>query len=179
MGGVIFTVGHSTLELDRFVALLEHAGIGAVADVRRHPGSRRLPWFGAEALAARLAAAAVGYTHRPELGGRRSRVPGSPNGGWDNAAFQGYADWMASTEFAAGLARLERTASTAPTAVMCAEAQWWRCHRRLLADALLARGWRVRHVMPPGRITDHELTPFAVVVDGRVTYPPQQLSLPG
>jgi uncharacterized protein (DUF488 family) len=176
---VVFTVGHSTLELDRFVAVLRDAGIGAIADVRRHPGSRRMPWFGAEALAAGLASAGIAYSHRPELGGRRSRAPDSPNGGWENAAFQGYADWMAGSEFAAGLARLEQIAAAAPTAVMCAEAQWWRCHRRLIADALVVRGRRVRHLMPGGRTSEHELTPFAVVADGRLTYPPPQLSLPG
>ena len=174
---MIFTVGHSTLELARFVALLRDARIEAIADVRRHPGSRRLPWFNEEALAHGLAVAGIGYSHIPELGGRRTRAPDSPNGGWENAAFQGYADWMGTAEFAAGLHRLERTANARPTAIMCAEAQWWRCHRRLLADALLTRGWRVRHLMPDGRTADHALTSFAVVVDGRLSYPPQQLSL--
>jgi uncharacterized protein (DUF488 family) len=174
---VIFTVGHSTLALDRFLSLLRDAGIGAIADVRRHPGSRRLPWFGAEELSASLATNGIAYSHLAELGGRRSRTPGSPNGGWDNAGFQGYADWMGTVEFAAGLARLEAAAGAVPTAIMCAEAQWWRCHRRLLADALVVRGWHVRHVSPDGRTTEHELTPFAVVAGGRITYPPPQLSL--
>jgi len=160
------------------VALLRTAGIGAIADVRRHPDSRRLPWFAQDALAASLPAHGVAYAHRPELGGRRPRAPDSPNGGWENASFQGYADWTATPEFAAGLARLEEAAKRAPTAMMCAEAQWWRCHRRLLADSLLIRGWRVRHLMPDGRTTDHELTSFAVVRAGRITYPPSQLSLP-
>lgn len=177
MSGAICTIGHSTLAFERFAATLHDAGIRVVADVRRHPGSRRLPWFGAEALARGLAAEGLAYEHFPELGGRRSREPDSPNGGWENAAFQGYADWMASSEFAAGLERLERTARAAATAVMCAEAQWWRCHRRLVADALVVRGWRVRHLMPSGRTTEHELTPFAVVAGGRLSYPPPQLSL--
>jgi uncharacterized protein (DUF488 family) len=160
------------------VELLHTAGIGAIADVRRHPGSRRQPWFARDALAASLPAHEIAYSHHLELGGRRARAPDSPNGGWENASFQGYADWMATPEFAAGVARLEEAAKAAPTATMCAEAQWWRCHRRLLADALLVRGWRVRHVMPDGRVTDHELTSFAVVREGRITYPPSQLSLP-
>jgi uncharacterized protein (DUF488 family) len=173
----IFTVGHSTLTLDRFVALLRTAGIEGIADVRRYPGSRRFPWFGAESLADTLPENGVSYLHLPELGGRRSRTPESPNGGWENAAFQGYADWMGTPEFAAGLARLEAAARAAPTAVMCAEAQWWRCHRRLVADALVVRGWRVCHVASDGRMTAHELTPFAVVAGGRLTYPPPQLAL--
>jgi uncharacterized protein (DUF488 family) len=104
-------------------------------------------------------------------------VPGSPNGGWEVAAFQGYADHMASEEFARGIERLESWASERSVAVMCAEAPWWRCHRRLLADALLVRGHEVRHILGPERAPEHELTDFAQVEDGRLTYPPRQLSL--
>ena len=104
-------------------------------------------------------------------------MPGSPNGGWDNAAFQGYADHMASDEFARGLARLEAWARERSVAVMCAEAPWWRCHRRLLADALLVRGHEVRHIVDDREAAQHELTEFAHVEDGRLTYPPAQLSL--
>jgi uncharacterized protein (DUF488 family) len=142
--------------------------------VRRFPGSKRLPHFNAEALRAALGA---DYEHFPELGGRRSRVPGSPNGGWEVAAFQGYADHMASEEFARGLERLEAWAAQRSVAVMCAEAPWWRCHRRLLADALLVRGHEVRHILGPERAPRHELTEFAHVEDGRLTYPPRQLEL--
>jgi uncharacterized protein (DUF488 family) len=142
--------------------------------VRRFPGSKRLPHFNAEALRAALGDA---YQHFPELGGRRSRVPGSPNGGWEVAAFQGYADHMASEEFARGLQRLEAWARERSVAVMCAEAPWWRCHRRLLADALVVRGWSVRHILGPERAPEHELTEFALVEDGRLTYPPRQLEL--
>ena len=149
-----------------------------MADVRRHPGSRRLPWFGEAALRASLPEAGIGYAHLPALGGRRTRRPGSPNGGWENASFQGYADHMASPEFGEGLARLEALAREAPTAFMCAEAPWWRCHRRLIADALLVRGWEVRHILPGGRIAAHELTDFAVAGPGaELTYPPPQLGL--
>jgi uncharacterized protein (DUF488 family) len=145
--------------------------VAALADVRRFPGSKRLPHFNAEALRASLPADSIRYVHLPELGGRRSRVPDSPNGGWENAAFQGYADHMASEEFARGLARLEELAAAEPTAVMCAEAPWWRCHRRLVADALLVRGWSVRHILTEGRAPEHELTEFAQVEDGRIVYP--------
>jgi uncharacterized protein (DUF488 family) len=177
MPQTIFTIGHSTLSFDRFTALLRGAGVGGVVDVRRYPGSRRFPWFGAEALAQTLPQEGMTYLHLPELGGRRSRTPGSPNGGWENAGFQGYADWMATPEFAAELARLEAAAAAAPTAIMCAEAQWWRCHRRLVADVLVVRGWTVCHIAPDGRLTEHELTPFAVVAGDRLTYPPSQLAL--
>ncbi len=162
------------MERDELVALLRAHGVEAIADVRRFPGSRRLPHFNAEALRAALGTA---YQHFPELGGRRSRVPGSPNGGWEVAAFQGYADHMASEEFARGLQRLEAWAAERSVAVMCAEAPWWRCHRRLLADALLVRGWEVRHILGAREAAAHELTEFALVQDEQLTYPPRQLSL--
>jgi uncharacterized protein (DUF488 family) len=104
-------------------------------------------------------------------------VPGSPNGGWENAAFRAYADHMATPAFAAGVAELEALAAARPTAVMCAEAPWWRCHRRLLSDALVVRGHSVRHIGPDGGLTDHALTDFAVVQDGAITYPPAQTEL--
>jgi uncharacterized protein (DUF488 family) len=153
------------------------AGVEGVADVRRHPGSRRLPWFAADALAASLPAAGLAYDRLPELGGRRPRRSDSPNGGWENAGFQGYADWMATPEFAAGLDRVQALADARPTAIMCAEGPWWRCHRRLIADALVARDRAVVHVMPDGRTVAHELTPFAVVEGGELTYPPTRPAL--
>lgn len=172
-----FTIGHSTHALDAFAALLEGHGVRRVADVRRFPGSRRHPQFNREALAAGLAARGIGYAHVESLGGRRSVVPGSSNGGWTNAAFRGYADHMASAAFAAGLTELEALAAAEPTAVMCAEALWWQCHRRLIADALVARDWTVDHIGPDGEIAAHALAPFAVVRDGCVAYPPAQLRL--
>jgi uncharacterized protein (DUF488 family) len=173
-----FTIGHSTHAIDAFVGLLQEAGVRAVADVRRFPGSRRHPHFGRDALAAELRAAGIGYAHLEALGGRRSVRPGSPNGGWDHAAFQGYADHMASAEFAAGLEAFEALAAAQPAAVMCAEALWWQCHRRLVADALVARGRVVEHIGPDGARTAHELTPFALAGDGgALTYPAPQLRL--
>lgn len=170
----IFTVGHSTHELDAFVALLRGADVEAVADVRRHPGSRRLPQFNAGALKDGLGAAGIGYAgFGDELGGRRSPVPGSPNRGWRVAQFQGYADHMFSPEFAAGLARLEELAGRRRTAYMCAEGDWRRCHRRLVSDALAARRWRVVHLLRDGALEEHEPTPFAVVEGERVSYPPE------
>ena len=170
----VFTIGHSTHALEAFVALLGRHGVKRVADVRRFPGSRRNPQFAREALAGGLAADGIGYAHIEALGGRRSVAPGSPNEGWENAAFRGYADHMASAAFAAGLAELEALAAAEPTAVMCAEALWWQCHRRLVSDALVARGWAVDHIGPGGELAAHALTPFAAVDGDRVTYPAVQ-----
>jgi uncharacterized protein (DUF488 family) len=174
----ICTVGHSNHEEQDFVELLRGAGVELIADVRRYPGSRRQPHFERTALAAVLLEAGIEYRWLGEsLGGRRQPVDGSLNGGWESDQFRGYADHMASDEFAAGLADLEELARQQRVAVMCAEAWWIRCHRRLIADALAARGWRVVHLGANGRLEEHELTEFAVVEGGQVTYPAQQTSL--
>jgi uncharacterized protein (DUF488 family) len=151
------------------------AGIECVADVRRFPGSRRMPHFNSGALERELGD--IGYVHLEELGGRRNPVPGSPNGGWRVKQFQGYADHMESEEFARGLERLEAAARDRRTAVMCAEAQWTSCHRRLLSDALLVRGWRVLHIRSDGRQEEHVLTGFAEQRGGRLVYPSGQTEL--
>jgi uncharacterized protein (DUF488 family) len=173
----ILTVGHSTHQAQAFLDLLRGAGVETLADVRRFPGSRRMPWFNEGSLGALLHGGGIAYRHLPELGGRRSPVAGSPNGGWQVGQFQGYADHMESEEFAAGLQRLFTLATSRPTAVMCAEAPWWRCHRRLLSDALLARGWDVTHLGARGEREPHRLTDFAVVEGERLTYPPAQAAL--
>ena len=177
-GAGVLTVGHSTHDADVFVGLLERHGVEAVADVRRFPSSRRLPHFNAPALERALDDAAIAYaTFGDDLGGRREAVAGSPNGGWRVAGFRGYADHMSTPEFRRGLEALERLAAERRTAFMCAEGPWWRCHRRLIADAMLVRGWSVAHVMPDGRLEQHRLTPFAVSEGDRLTYPPQQQPL--
>jgi uncharacterized protein (DUF488 family) len=176
--GEILTVGHSNHEEGEFVELLRGARVKLIADVRRYPGSRRQPHFERTALAAVLLEAGIGYRWLGEsLGGRRKPLPDSPNGAWESDQFRGYADHMASEEFAAGLTELEELARQQRVAVMCAEAWWVRCHRRLIADALTARGWRVLHLESNGRLTEHQLTDFAVVEDGIVTYPAAQTSL--
>jgi uncharacterized protein (DUF488 family) len=172
----ILTVGHSTHPIERFLKLLRAGRVEAIADVRRYPGSRRNPQFGAEALAAALAAAGIGYERLgDELGGRRSRrkaeLERSPNTGWSSPSFRAYADHMASEEFRQGLERLETLARSQRIAVMCAEAHPSRCHRALIADALIVRGWRVLHLLADGRLEPHRLNPAAVVADGSVTYP--------
>jgi len=175
----VWTIGHSTRGWDAFLALLAGYGIEAVADVRRFPGSRRYPWFAGETMASTLPAAGYDYLWLPQLGGRRRALPGSPNGAWRNAAFQGYADHLDSAEFADGLARLLELAARRRTALMCAEAVWWRCHRRLIADVLTTRGIEVRHILDATHLQVHELTGSARLVDGRLVYPPPQDDLFG
>jgi uncharacterized protein (DUF488 family) len=167
---VIFTVGHSTRPQEELVAILRETGVGLLVDVRRFPGSRRYPQFGKEALRAGLAAAGIAYRHEPDMGGRRDPRPDSPNTAWRVAAFRGYADHMASPEFRAALERL-LAAAPGPAAVMCAEAVPWKCHRQLIADALVARGVEVVHLLAPGRRQAHVLNPAATAgADGSVVY---------
>jgi uncharacterized protein (DUF488 family) len=167
----LFTVGHSTRTLDELVDLLRERDVTVLADVRTVPGSRRMPHFARAALAAELPRRGIEYAHLPELGGLRRPRPDSPNAGWRNDSFRGYADHMAGAEFAAGVARLVDLGRDRRAAAMCAEALPWRCHRSLLADALVVRGVPVVHILGPGRAQAHELTPFASVESGRITYP--------
>ena len=177
-GTTVYTVGHSTRTADEMLVLLRDAAVELLVDVRAFPSSRRNPQFNRDALERWLRAAGIAFRHSRELGGRRSPTPGSPNGGWRDPAFQGYADHMRSPEFRRALADLETVAREAPTTIMCAEAVWWRCHRRLIADALVAHGWWVEHLGIGDGRTVHELTEFAVVdPDGSLTYPPAQGTL--
>jgi uncharacterized protein (DUF488 family) len=170
----ILTIGHSTHTIERFGELVRGAGVEAVADVRRFPGSRRNPHFAAEPLAAELSRAGIAYGWLGhELGGRRQARRDSANDAWRVAAFRGYADHMQSDEFTRGLVRLEALAAQRRTAFMCAEGDWRGCHRRLIADALAARSWRVVHVLPDGSLARHELPGFATVAAGRVRYSSQ------
>jgi uncharacterized protein (DUF488 family) len=173
----ILTVGHSNREERDFLDLLRGARVELLADVRANPRSR-YPQFNRSALAGTMKAAGIGYAPLgAELGGRRRPADDSVNQGWDIDAFRGYADHMASEQFEAGLGMLEDLARERRTAVTCAEADWTRCHRRLLADALVLRGWRVLHLGPTGTQRPHELTSFAVVEGDRITYPARQTSL--
>ena len=173
--GEIVTVGHSTHPIDEFIALLRVAEVELVADVRRYPGSRRNPQFGSQALADSLHAAGIGYEpFGDSLGGRRTPDPRrSDNAAWREASFRAYADHMSSPEFLEGFEALERSARERRTAIMCAEAHPSRCHRRLIADSLLARGWAVVDLLADGRREPHELAPHAVIDGGRVSYPAQ------
>jgi len=172
MPNQLWTVGHSTLPLEELLALLEGPGIQQLCDVRAVPRSRRHPQFSANSLALSLPDRGIAYRHLARLGGWRHARADSPNTAWRNAAFRGYADYALSDEFADVLRELCDLAIDRPTAIMCAEALWWRCHRRLIADRLLAAGWEVCHIDSHGRSSRHELPDFAVVrPDGSVIYP--------
>jgi len=173
----LWTIGHSTREWEDFLAVLAAHGIEAIADVRRFPGSRRYPWFASEAMAQALPQAGIAYLWLPQLGGRRRAQPGSPNGGWRNAAFQGYADHMASAEFREGLDAALELAAVHRTALMCAELLWWRCHRRLVSDLLLHRGHEVLHIQDAGPALPHPGNPMARAVGADLVYPPVQATL--
>jgi uncharacterized protein (DUF488 family) len=171
----MFTIGHSTHAAEQFLALLRRHRLESIADVRRWPSSRRLPHFNAGRLAEWLGGEGIAYAQLGEsLGGRRRPAPETTNTGWRVDGFRGYADHMQSPEFRSALAELEALGRKRRTACMCAEGLWWRCHRQLIADALLARGWAVHHVMPDGRLAEHRLTPFAVVDGDSLTYPGQE-----
>jgi len=172
MGATVWTVGHSTRSLEELTALLREHGVRRVVDVRRFPGSRRYPHFGRAALAAGLARARIEYRHEPELGGRRTPRPESPNLGLRSAGFRGYADHMATSAFRDALDRVLDEAARVPTALLCAEAVPWRCHRWLIADALAARDAAVLHILGPGRAAPHTLTPGALLLPtGTLLYP--------
>jgi uncharacterized protein (DUF488 family) len=174
--GPIYTVGHSTLPLDAFIALLRQYDIGLLVDIRTVPRSRTNPQYNLDTFPAALAEAGIRHTHLVALGGLRGRrkdlPPGeSPNAAWRNTSFRNYADYALTPAFRAGLDELIALA-TAPLAIMCAEAVWWRCHRRIVADYLLLRDMPVLDLMPPAPPTPHELTPFArPQPDGSILYP--------
>lgn len=172
----LWTIGHSTRPWEEFVALLQGESIACLADVRRFAGSRRNPQYSPADMAPALQAAGIEYLPMPEYGGRRAPAADSRNGAWRVAAFRGYADYMATPEFALARARLMERASMQRTAVMCAEAVWWRCHRRLVSDDFVARGWTVLHIMGAdksgaGKVQPHELNADARMVDDVLRYP--------
>ena len=173
----IYSIGHSTRPIDEFLALLRNNGIEQLVDVRLFPGSRTNPQFGRDALRQSLQAAGVGYVHEPRLGGRRRAAKDSQNTGWRNTSFRGYADHMATREFTDALASLIAVAGEKTTAIMCAEAVPWRCHRSLIADALMHAGWRVLHITGSAEPSPHKFTPFLRIQGDALTYPPEQPDL--
>jgi uncharacterized protein (DUF488 family) len=168
---IVYTIGHSTRPIEAFIALLQAHGVAQLADVRTIPKSRRHPHFAQESLSVSLPAAGITYRHFPGLGGLRKPAADSSNGGWRHAGFRGYADYMQTSAFTGSLVDLIEWSKAAPTAVMCAEAVWWQCHRQLIADALVARGIDVRHITSPKAAAAHALTSFARVDRGHVSYP--------
>lgn len=167
----VFSIGHSNRSSDAFLALLEAWRIELLVDVRHVPRSRRNPQFNTETLAITLPEAGIAYRRNSELGGWRKPAPDSPNGAWRNKSFRGYADYMLTDAFHQALDRLIAMAARQRTAMMCAEAVPWRCHRSLIADALMAGGHSVRHIMSATRADAHRMTPFARVDGATVTYP--------
>lgn len=166
----IWTIGHSTRPIEEFLALLAEYGIQTVADVRSFPGSRKYPQYGKDALAETLSEHGIGYQWFQILGGRRRVAANSPNTAWRNASFRGYADYMSTPEFAQGLTELLELAGRSRTALMCAEAVWWRCHRSMVSDALCVRGIKVLHIMDAKHSAVHPMTSPARIEDGQLTY---------
>ncbi|HEY6093557.1 MAG TPA: DUF488 domain-containing protein [Gallionellaceae bacterium] len=167
----VLTIGHSNRELEEFVRLLQAHGVTTVADVRSVPRSRHNPQFNQDTLPAALQAAGIGYVHQPGLGGLRHARADSPNLAWRNASFRGFADYMQTAEFAQSMDWLDELARHERIALMCAESLPWRCHRSLIADALVVRGLAVEHIMSGTQRRPHTLTSWARLEEGRITYP--------
>jgi uncharacterized protein (DUF488 family) len=167
----IFTIGHSTRQIEDFIALLQTHGVEELIDIRSVPRSRTNPQFNRDTLPASLEPADIGYRHMAELGGLRHPRPDSPNTAWQNASFRGYADYMQTPEFTEAIARLIGLGREKQIAIMCAEAVPWQCHRSLVADALTARDIAVEHIMSSTKRQPHKLTPFAQIEKTRVSYP--------
>jgi len=167
----IWTIGHSTRATDEFISLLKKNDIKLLVDVRAWAGSKRYPQFNKDTLAESLTANGIRYEHFPELGGKRKSKPDSRNTAWRNASFRGYADYMETEQFQKGIERLLNVAEeTGPTAIMCAEAVWWRCHRSLIADYLKARGVEVLHILGANKVEPHPYTSAARIVNGELSY---------
>ena len=173
----VFTVGHSTHPLEEFIELLKAHGVQRVIDIRSIPRSRHNPQFNRATLGPSLRKTKIAYVHLKKLGGLRHAKADSKNLGWHNASFRGFADYMQTPEFQEGLDRAMKLAATKPSALMCAEAVPWRCHRSLVADALLVRGVPVEDIMTPSRAEPHTLTPFARVRGRQITYPTDEPAL--
>jgi uncharacterized protein (DUF488 family) len=172
----IWTIGHSTRAIDDFISLLKENEINLFADVRAWPGAKRYPHFNKDALAESLSAHGIHYEHFPELGGKRKSKPDSRNTAWRNASFRGYADYMETEQFQKGIERLlDIAAEAGRTAIMCAEAVWWRCHRALIADYLKADGIEIRHIIDANKTEPHPYTSAARIVNGELSYAAESL----
>ncbi len=167
---IIYTIGHSVHTLEYFIKMLQSFGIRRLVDVRRFPASRKYPHFNKENLTAALPEWAISYIHLEDLGGRRKVQQDSKNNRWRNSSFRGYADYMETKEFEAAMAALQAMALKQPTAYMCSEAVWWRCHRSMISDYLKAKGWKVMHIMAADKAEEHPYTSPARVVNGKLCY---------
>ena len=168
----IWTIGHSTRSLEDFISLLQANNIKNVADIRHYPGSKRYPHFNKTELSESLLKNNFGYFHIEQLGGRRKANIDSKNTAWRHPAFRGYADYMETPDFKDGIKMLEKIALQSPTAFMCSEAVWWRCHRSMVADYLKAKGWNVIHIMGLNNSIEHPFTSPARIIDGKLSYQP-------
>jgi len=171
----VYTIGHSTHSFGEFLAMLQSFGIKTLVDIRRLPGSRKFPQFDQENLEASLLENGIRYMYIKELGGRRKVLKDSKNTRWRNASFRGYADYMETEDFVQGVEALEAVVLESPTAYMCAEAVWWRCHRVLVSDYLKAKGWTVLHIMDVNKAEEHSYTSPANVIGDRVSYSDEDL----
>src|SRR5690554_82179 len=167
---IIYTIGHSTRGIEEFIGMLRSVDIGILADIRHFPGSAKYPQFNKKPLQTALQAAGVECVHLVGLGGRRKTEKSSKNNRWRNSSFRGYADYMQTAEFKQAVENLENIAVASPTAYMCSEAVWWRCHRSMVSDYLKAKGWTVLHIMAAGNAEEHPYTSPARVVGNRVFY---------
>ncbi|HET8963026.1 MAG TPA: DUF488 domain-containing protein [Chitinophagales bacterium] len=167
---LIWSVGHSTRSLEDFLAMLNSFNIELIADIRNYPGSRWFPHFNKEALEISLPQNNIQYIHFKSLGGRRKVTPNSKNSSWRHVAFRGYADYMETAAFKGGIIELEKNAIKQPTAFMCSEAMWWRCHRSMISDYLKVHYWKVIHIMGIGKETEHPYTAPAKIINGELSY---------
>lgn len=167
---ILYTIGHSTHDINTFVAMLQSFAIQTLADIRRLPGSRKYPQFNQDNLAQTLALAGIAYVYLADLGGRRRMNRASHNTRWRNASFQAYADHMETEVFERGIDALTALAKETATALMCAEAVWWRCHRSLISDCLKARGWTILHITGIGKAKEHPYISPAIIVGDKVVY---------
>jgi uncharacterized protein (DUF488 family) len=166
----IYTIGHSTRSLEEFLNMLQSFDIKFLADIRSLPGSRKYPQFNKEDLKISLENAGIQYLHMADLGGRRKVKKNSKNNRWNNVSFKAYADYMETEEFKNAIVKLEHIALEQPTAYMCSEAVWWKCHRSMVSDYLKAKDWTVLHIMAIGKVQEHKYTSPARIVDGNVLY---------
>lgn len=165
-----WTIGHSIHDIDEFISILRRYKIEAIADVRQFPGSRKYPQFNQKELSQSLQSEKIDYIHFPELGGRRKPRKDSPNALWRNESFRGYADYMMGEPFKRGIERLEKVSEQKRTAIMCAEALWWRCHRALISDLLKSKGAAVHHILSATKTEEHPFTSASRIIDGKLSY---------
>ena len=166
----IYSIGHSTHSIEEFLNMLRSFDIKIIADIRSMPGSRKFPQFDMEKIKISLNEIGIQYIHMADLGGRRKMKKESKNNRWNNNSFKGYADYMETKEFENAIVKLEHIALDHPTAYMCSEAVWWRCHRSMVSDFLKAKGWTILHIMATGKVQEHKFTSPARIINGNVFY---------